>query len=140
MTEGANGRPRKPDHLLNYEDVHYRLWVDRGRASQFSCHCGEQAEQWAYQHAGKTRYDERGRAYSTDLNDYLAMCRSCHNKLDHDHGRRERQLERAREGMRTPEAREKLRTANLGRVKTLEQRESNRQGALKMWERRRASN
>ena len=119
---------------LTYYDVHYRLKRDRGLASSQLCKCGKPAEQWAYQHTGETRIDEHGRTYSNDVCDYEAMCRSCHNKLDQEQGRRKGQLDAARLRSCEPEAVSKVVAVHKGSKRTPEQKERIRQGALRRWE------
>lgn len=71
---------------MSYSAVHYALKTTRGPAKQSQCPCGKPAEHWAYQHTGVKLFDEKiGRWYSEDLNDYTAMCRSCHTLLDHQY-------------------------------------------------------
>jgi hypothetical protein len=74
---------------VEYQAVHRRLRVYRGRAAEQACaHCGQQANEWAYQH---TASDERvcpkaGLPFTTDLEHYMPMCRDCHRQLDALHG------------------------------------------------------
>jgi hypothetical protein len=72
---------------VGYEAVHGRLRRSRGNARDHACaHCGEPADDWAYDHAcpSEKAVERRGRlyAYSTDLDRYLPLCRSCHTRLD----------------------------------------------------------
>ena len=68
---------------IAYRTMHeFRLKTMRGKASEYTCKCGKPAKQWAYQHTGETLYSPEGRAYSENLDDYEAMCISCHIKLD----------------------------------------------------------
>lgn len=65
--------------------VHLLLRDLYGPARNHVCPCGEQAEEWAYQHTAVTVLRNRkGSPYSTDLNDYRPMCRRCHRRLDAD--------------------------------------------------------
>ena len=67
-----------------YNAVHGRLATKRGRARDQTCPCGRQAQDWAYQHTGEVLYSPAGQVYSADLDDYVAMCRKCHRKLDRE--------------------------------------------------------
>lgn len=121
-----------------YGAIHLRLNREAGAARHHMCECGQPAEQWAYQHTGDPELvDEQGRHYSADLDDYEAMCRSCHNKFDIAHGQRGPSFEKYQAKAHSPEAVAKMRAGLTGRVRTPEQRENMRQGALRRWARER---
>jgi len=67
-----------------YSTVHGWLVQHRGYARNYLCPCGEPATGWAYQHTGdpELRDEKYGWLYSLDINDYVAMCQSCHRLLD----------------------------------------------------------
>lgn len=66
-----------------YQGVHTFLAVTYGPARNRLCSCGEQAAHWAYQHTSTDeRFDERGKVFSLNPEDYLPMCLPCHRKLD----------------------------------------------------------
>jgi hypothetical protein len=74
-----------------YIAAHVRVYRARGRAREHTCPCGAQAAQWAYDHSDLEPLTEMRRnmkgdfvslAYSPDPSRYVAMCRSCHVKLD----------------------------------------------------------
>ena len=130
-TATATGEPTLTEPT--YRAIHLRLISRRGSPKLQTCPCGKPAEQWAYQHTGDPRTDSQGRVYSINLEDYSAMCRSCHNKLDQKHGRRAEQLAAARLAARTPEAVAKMAEGHRGQKRTPEQRENIRQGALRRW-------
>ena len=67
-----------------YNAVHLRLRAQRGAAKDSTCPCGAAAEHWAYVRGDdqSVRYDERGRPYSIDLSRYVALCRTCHRRMD----------------------------------------------------------
>jgi hypothetical protein len=70
-------------HEASYEAVHARLERLHGKASQHVCPCGKFATDWAYLHSDPDEItDSSGRVYSLDLDAYLALCRSCHTRLD----------------------------------------------------------
>lgn len=49
----------------------------RGSAKNYICvSCGDPATVWAFQHQDENTW------YSDDVDDYAAMCDSCHRKLD----------------------------------------------------------
>lgn len=74
----------------SYQQVHNRLRLERGRASEYTCECGSPAKDWAFQHTGAALRDPAtGRWYSEDPDDYSPMCRSCHFKLDTPHSHAE---------------------------------------------------
>ena len=67
-----------------YNAVHLRIRAQRGPAKDNTCPCGAAAEHWAYVRGDdqSVRYDERGRPYSIDLSRYVALCRTCHRRMD----------------------------------------------------------
>lgn len=78
--------PNNPKYVEvpNYGSLHDRLDYQRGHASAFDCEvCGNPARHWALSHeAEEVVTDKRGRRYSLTLDDYIAMCRSCHTRYD----------------------------------------------------------
>jgi len=79
---------------VGYNAVHERLNRSRGRAKSFPCaHCGEQADDWAYDHADlnekrSVRPEGYALAYSTDPDRYLPLCKPCHSRFDDNVPRR----------------------------------------------------
>lgn len=67
-----------------YDAIHKRLRKERGPARNFECvECGNQANHWAYQHtAGDNEQRTHGLPFSSNVEDYAAMCAKCHRKLD----------------------------------------------------------
>jgi hypothetical protein len=68
-----------------YLTVHRRLTRIRGKASAQTCECGQPAQAWAYQgegHDSGTTGIGATHSFSTDLNQYKAMCRKCHAAFD----------------------------------------------------------
>ena len=65
-----------------YNAVHLRLRASYGPATKFVCPCGEPAKQWAYQHTSEAELTSELGPYCVDLGHYLAMCVSCHKKMD----------------------------------------------------------
>ncbi len=57
-----------------YSNNHRRVYRERGPARDYSCFrsCGRQATQWAHLHDTDT----------TDPDNYISLCRSCHAKYD----------------------------------------------------------
>lgn len=76
--------PRWLGAEASYNAVHLRLRAERGPATSHECaRCGARADEWAFDHSDmNAKVDDLGRAYSTDLSTYLALCRSCHRSLD----------------------------------------------------------
>lgn len=68
---------------ITYRTAHWRLVRFRGPASDHTCECGCAAFEWAYQGGDPNELvSPRGHTYSTDMNRYKPMCRSCHRKMD----------------------------------------------------------
>lgn len=68
---------------MSYVATHNKIRKVRGRANEYTCPCGKQAESWAYNNASDQELvDDLGRRYSRNLDDYAAMCNSCHQALD----------------------------------------------------------
>ncbi len=71
----------------SYGAVHSRVSRARGPASEYRCkQCDGPAAQWAYNHCdpNERQFLLNGREYpySLDLNNYMPMCRSCHQTFD----------------------------------------------------------
>lgn len=67
----------------SYKKVHVELRRLHGPAKNHMCQCGEPAVEWAYQFTGvELRADDGSRPHSADPDDYLPMCRKCHQRLD----------------------------------------------------------
>lgn len=70
-----------------YDNIHRTVKRRYGPATDHTCLCGEPAVEWAYQFtAGDQELrDDKGRfPHSLNIEDYAAMCRSCHRQLDLD--------------------------------------------------------
>lgn len=66
-----------------YVSHHRKIRRARGRARDFVCPCGRQALDWAYQHKAVVEIIfPTGQVGSMDFDDYIPMCRSCHNTMD----------------------------------------------------------
>lgn len=87
-----------------YQRAHWRVFRANGPASAYPCiQCGSRADHWAYQHSAENELTSSdGWAYSESVEDYRAMCRSCHRILDQE--------------MMTDEQREALRLAQSGAI------------------------
>lgn len=72
---GPPGRLIQTGDAVAYQAVHRRLKQHLGVARDQLCPCGQQADEWAY-----VGNDPRG--FSTALMEYVAMCWSCHRRLD----------------------------------------------------------
>jgi hypothetical protein len=75
---------------IGYYAAHYRVYAAHGAAAQYACACGQAAEEWAYDHSDSNEKwsDELKCAYSTDPDCYIAMCMSCHRKMDWDRSKK----------------------------------------------------
>ena len=78
-------KPRKARPDVSYHHVHVRLRAERGRASDRLCEdgCGRQAKHWAYDHSDPDQLlSPEGWPYSTNPDNYWALCPSCHKRHD----------------------------------------------------------
>lgn len=66
---------------VSYSGMHQRLRLMRGLASNFTCPCGRPATEWSYNHSGVAERTSKF-VYSTDPEQYDALCRICHNHRD----------------------------------------------------------
>lgn len=68
----------------SYGGAHDRIDYQRGKPAEHSCEvCGKPAAHWALSHETPLiEIDGRGRRYSLDVMDYIAMCVSCHRRYD----------------------------------------------------------
>jgi len=95
-SRGEAGSPdpvelRQQDHwhwkgdAVGYHAVHVRLRVQRGLARLQQCPCGAPAAQWALDNdSPRATTGADGMRYSLDLDDYIAMCASCHRRMDRE--------------------------------------------------------
>ncbi|MFJ1765048.1 hypothetical protein ACIOD2_32305 [Amycolatopsis sp. NPDC088138] len=88
--KGADNAHWKGDEA-GYHAVHYRLRRMIGRPNECSC-CGTRDEgsryDWALNWEGNpTVQDGPHGQYSTNLDDYVRMCRPCHRQMDARHAR-----------------------------------------------------
>jgi hypothetical protein len=87
MTCGRSKHTAADRDAPGHAAIHNRLRRNRGLASAHLCRdCGNVAGTWALLHERATRYTlvpGRGwRPVSDDLDDYIPLCRSCHNTYD----------------------------------------------------------
>lgn len=80
LPSGEN-HPKWAGDNVGYWGAHIRVRKYRGKASEYTCECGNQAEQWAAIHE-KCESAEDGMPYSSDWNNYKPMCIGCHKKMD----------------------------------------------------------
>lgn len=59
---------------IGYAQLHLRLKQQRGKATEHTCPCGAQAQEWSF--------DTPGGGFSVDLTRYTALCLSCHRRKD----------------------------------------------------------
>ncbi len=63
-----------------YAGIHKRA---RARLPRVCVHCGATRNlEAALIHGRATKFSRQGRRYSTDTNDYVRLCKSCHRKYD----------------------------------------------------------
>lgn len=72
---------------IGYLAAHERVYAARGKASEYTCACGADAREWAYNHDDPNERRQAtgrfaGRPYSTDPEHYTPMCSPCHNTAD----------------------------------------------------------
>lgn len=89
--------PGSGDDIL-YGAAHHRIYRERGKASAFTCPCGDQAQEWAYNYdcpRERTQLMTDGRSgkarlipYSPDPWAYDALCLPCHHARDKAYGGR----------------------------------------------------
>ena len=97
MHYARNWRHGDPDTCLRvngpvvgYHQAHVRVGYVYGPAVTHACvSCGNGAAHWAYKHNAVEELEEvtdKGSVfkYSLDIEDYQAMCRSCHTKFDYN--------------------------------------------------------
>lgn len=74
--------PRRHEFVKN-PAVHWRLRKDQGPASSFPCqHCGQAADNWAYDHGEPNPLMDEEGPYSLDPARYMPLCFSCHTTFD----------------------------------------------------------
>lgn len=73
--------------MVSYASAHNRLRLEKGRASDYMCVCGERASQWAYDGMDPDEIigtvTHRGMSYSLKASHYHPLCHTCHHTLDH---------------------------------------------------------
>lgn len=66
-----------------YSAAHCRLRRIRGSASKYRCqHCNGEAKDWALDHERLGLDPTQRRMYTTNLDDYIPLCRPCHGRYD----------------------------------------------------------
>lgn len=73
---------------VGYGWVHERLKRERGFARNYDCtNCGSRASDWAYDGLDPDQKIDPGTgwSYTSDLDHYIPLCRSCHKKFDVTH-------------------------------------------------------
>lgn len=77
--------PRWTGDRATYNAVHLRIRKMNGPARLQTCfRCGDAADHWAYDHADpNARVDGKHRLpYSLDPDHYIALCKTCHRRMD----------------------------------------------------------
>lgn len=84
----TNVQPRNYQEIVGYVTAHQRLQRRFGRASTYTCDCGQPAEDWALLSLEadvlykQINLRDRGRIYSLNPEDYTPMCAECHRAYD----------------------------------------------------------
>lgn len=65
-----------------YTVAHNRVRNVKGKASQHLCSCGQQAKDWAMNNDSLNVKESKHYKWSTNVDDYKPMCRSCHKRYD----------------------------------------------------------
>lgn len=94
MDQSRENNPNWGGDDITYYGMHTRLKYVMGDPSEHECvTCGNSAHEWAYDHEDpEEKYNRKGHPYSTHLEHYRPMCRSCHRKEDYERRRYERLL------------------------------------------------
>lgn len=84
---GGDAEKRTRREVVGYEAMHYRLRVDRGKASEFPCvECQSPAMEWSLNHDAETLVSVKGgrigSLYSLNIMDYSPRCKKCHDTYD----------------------------------------------------------
>ena len=58
--------------------IHFWIYKKKGKAENYICKCGKQAQDWS----------NRDHLYKRNLDDYIALCKSCHMKFDYQFNNR----------------------------------------------------
>lgn len=81
--EGEKNSNYRGDRIGNPQ-MHGRVKKIRGKASNFPCaHCGEPANEWAYDHLDPDERPDAEGPFSLDPAHYMPLCSSCHRRFDH---------------------------------------------------------
>jgi hypothetical protein len=68
---------------VSYEGWHSRIRNARGSADGYQCvDCGQQANDWSYDHASDSETTSPDGPYALDMDHYQPRCRRCHIALD----------------------------------------------------------
>lgn len=72
------------DDLAHHQTLHRRIRRMRSPASEYTCACGQPAEQWSYNHSGHDEHTDPVEHYvfSTDVWQYDPRCGICHLVFD----------------------------------------------------------
>jgi hypothetical protein len=73
---------RKSRGVNTYSGAHRHVTILRGKATAYTCRCGNPAHEWAYDHACPAERVNRGMVFSLNPDRYLPMCRRCHRLFD----------------------------------------------------------
>jgi len=77
------------EEIKGYHRAHSATEASRGKAKMHLCECGRRAFCWSLRHKNirdisNVKRDPKLGFYSIDVNDYDAMCGSCHRRYDNE--------------------------------------------------------
>ena len=81
--KSSSGRGRKKKEIVGYRAAHIRVEAVKGKAEEHDCvACGEPAQEWSLDPLAVHTYEEDGRVWSLNTDDYDPYCCSCHRDRD----------------------------------------------------------
>ena len=89
--EGVGRGTLNKKDVVEYEAAHHRVVAVKGRAKEHRCdHCGDRAQDWAYDHLDPEALVgvRNGCLYSLSPDHYIPLCKPCHKRFDIDWSRR----------------------------------------------------
>ena len=103
-----------------HREFHDRLRKERGPASDNPCaDCGRPAQEWSWDNASLETYGTK--AVGESFDEYSPRCQPCHRKMD------------GTGFTHTPETRERMRAAKLGKQQPESQRAARSQSMKQWW-------
>lgn len=82
-SESGGRRGRKRQELVGYRGAHLRVEAVKGKATEHKCiACGDQAREWSLDPNAVHTYEDEGRVWSLNVDDYDPYCVPCHRDRD----------------------------------------------------------